>query len=62
MQSATTTPSYDPRWPRLTTASIEEIRYAEQLRRQIESRYLAAAEHAHRSGVAPATQGCGSGS
>ncbi len=34
-------PGFDPAPPRLVTASIEEIRYAEELRRQIERRYLA---------------------
>jgi hypothetical protein len=31
---------HDPAWPRFVAASIEEIRLAEQLRRQIEQRYL----------------------
>jgi len=34
-------PNHDLAWPRFVAASIEEIRLAEQLRRQIEQRYLA---------------------
>jgi hypothetical protein len=34
-------PSVDPVLPRFVAASAEEIRYAEELRRQIEQRYLA---------------------
>jgi hypothetical protein len=33
--------NHDPAWPQFVAASIEEIRLAEQLRRQIEQRYLA---------------------
>ena len=32
----------DPAFTRFVTASIEEIRYAQELRRQIERRYLGA--------------------
>jgi len=45
-------PNHDPAWPRFVAASIEEIRLAEQLRRQIEQRYLAqssAPSPSHRS-------------
>ncbi len=37
---ASTTPSPDPAFTPFVTASSEEIRYAEQLRRRIEERYL----------------------
>jgi hypothetical protein len=33
-------PSFEPALPRLVTASPEEIRYAEELRRRLEQRYL----------------------
>ena len=34
-------PRTEPAWPRLVTPTQEEIRYAEELRRRIEARYLA---------------------
>jgi hypothetical protein len=37
---ASTTPSIDPAFTPFVAASIEEIRYAQQLRRRIEERYL----------------------
>ena len=33
-------PSFDPASPGFVTASVEEIRYAQELRRQIERQYL----------------------
>jgi hypothetical protein len=37
---ASTTPSPDPAFTPFVTASSEDIRYAQQLRRRIEERYL----------------------
>jgi hypothetical protein len=37
---ASTTPSSDPAFTPFVAASIEEIRYAQQLRRRIEEQYL----------------------
>jgi hypothetical protein len=37
---AACSPSPDPALPPFVTASIEEIRYAQELRRRIEERYL----------------------
>jgi hypothetical protein len=37
---ASTTPSPDPAFTSFVTASSEDIRYAQQLRRRIEERYL----------------------
>ena len=37
---ASTTPSPDPAFTPFVTASSEEIRYAQELRRRIEERYL----------------------
>ena len=41
MESPIGTADLAPTLPRCATASIEEIRYAERLRREIERRYLA---------------------
>ena len=40
MEPRKTEPSVDVGMPQFVTASIEEIRFAEELRRQIERRYL----------------------
>jgi hypothetical protein len=42
MDTLKNTPRFDPLMPRFTTASLDEIRQAEELRRRIEQRYLAA--------------------
>jgi len=42
MESPNATPHFVASPPRFTTASSDEIRYAELLRRQIEERYFAA--------------------
>ena len=46
---ASTAPSADPAFTPFVTASIEEIRYAEQLRQRIEERYLHRATPSARS-------------
>jgi hypothetical protein len=40
METRKTQPSADPTMRQFVAASIEEIRFAEELRRQIERRYL----------------------
>lgn len=40
MDTPTEVPQIDHAWPRLVTATPAEIRYAEELRRRIEERYL----------------------
>lgn len=47
MESTNVAPSFHPPLPQFTAASIEEIRYAEALRRQIEQRYLGASGQPH---------------
>jgi hypothetical protein len=47
MDKQTHMPRTEQAWPRLVTPTQEEIRYAEELRRRIEARYLA------RNGAAP---------
>jgi hypothetical protein len=47
MNAPKTVPSFDPTMPRFTTASAEDIRRAEELRRQIEQRYLAPPPREH---------------
>ena len=41
MDTQTHMPRTEQAWPRLVTPTPEEIRYAEELRRRIEARYLA---------------------
>jgi len=51
MDTQTQHPQSEQVWPRLVTPTQEEIRYAEELRRRIEARYLArngSAENEHR--------------
>ena len=44
MKTTKRLPDYGFGWPQFVAASAEEIRYAEELRRQIERRYLGQAQ------------------